>query len=78
MDIKKQVGNRIKELRKLKNISQESLAFNAGIDTKYLSDVELGKRNVSILVLNLIITALNITTHQFFESFKNKPETANN
>ena len=78
MEIKKQVGNRIKELRKLKNITQEELAFNAGIDNKYISDVELGKRNVSILVLNLIITALNITTHQFLESFKNKPETANN
>jgi len=78
MDIKKTIGDRIKELRRINNISQEELAFNAGIDNKYISDVELGKRNVSILVLNLIITALNITTHQFLESFKNKPETANN
>jgi transcriptional regulator with XRE-family HTH domain len=66
MDIKKQVGNRIKELRKLKNISQEELAFNANVDKKYLSDIELGKRNVSITILHSIIIALEISIKEFF------------
>lgn len=66
MDIKKQVGNRIKELRKIKNISQEELAFNANVDKKYLSDIELGKRNVSITILHSIIIALEISIKEFF------------
>jgi transcriptional regulator with XRE-family HTH domain len=66
MDIKKKLGNRIKELRDQKHLSQEALAFNADIDRKYLSDVELGKRNVSILLVSQIAKGLDVTLYDIF------------
>ena len=50
------VGNRIRELRKTLGISQEKLAEIAGIDRTYLASVENGKRNISIVNLEKIIT----------------------
>jgi transcriptional regulator with XRE-family HTH domain len=42
MDIKHKFGNRIKELRKLKGLSQERLANEAEIDRTYLPSIEKG------------------------------------
>ncbi|PCG20274.1 helix-turn-helix transcriptional regulator [Brachyspira sp. G79] len=66
--IKKQVGNRIKELRLKRNISQEKCAFNANIDRSYLASVENGNRNISIVNLNKICKSFNITLTEFFDS----------
>lgn len=64
------VGNRIRELRKTLGISQEKLAEIAGIDRTYLASVENGKRNISIVNLEKIIVALNVTISDFFSTFK--------
>ena len=64
------VGNRIRELRKTLGISQEKLAEIAGIDRTYLASVENGKRNISIVNLEKIIVALNVTITDFFSTFK--------
>lgn len=71
-DISVKIGNRIKFLRKNKNISQESLANIAEIERAYMTGVENGKRNVSVKILNKIITALETDFASFFndESFK--------
>lgn len=68
MDIKKKVGERIRQLRKEKGLSQEGLANEAGVDRTYMTDVENGRRNISIEVLAKIISALDITEHIFFSS----------
>ncbi len=68
MDIQKQFGLRIKELRQLKGLSQEALAFKAGIDRTYMTSVENGKRNVSIKNIEKILNALEITLTDFFNS----------
>jgi len=68
MDIKEKVGNRIRSLRTEKGLSQEALANEAGIDRTYMTDVENGRRNISIEVLSKIIAALGITEHIFFSS----------
>lgn len=68
MDIQKQFGLRIKELRQLKGLSQEALAFKAGIDRTYMTSVENGKRNVSIKNIEKIINALEISLSEFFNS----------
>ena len=47
-DIRIKVGNRIRQLRKELLLSQESLAFKAGLDRTYIASVENGKRNLSI------------------------------
>ena len=64
------VGNRIRELRKTLGISQEKLAEIAGIDRTYLASVENGKRNISIVNLEKIIVALNVTISDLFSTFK--------
>lgn len=71
-DISVKIGNRIKFLRKNKNISQESLANIAEIERTYMTGVENGKRNVSVKILNKIISALETDFASFFndESFK--------
>lgn len=71
-DISVKIGNRIKFLRKNKNISQESLANIAEIERAYMTGVENGKRNVSVKILNKIISALETDFASFFndESFK--------
>jgi len=68
MDIKLKVGLRIRELRKKLELSQEALANNAEVDRTYMTDVENGRRNISIEVLERIVTALKISYSEFFNS----------
>ena len=68
MDIKLKVGQRIKELRKKLEISQEALANEAEVDRTYVTDVENGRRNISVEVLERIIAALQVTYADFFNS----------
>ena len=68
MDIKLKVGQRIKELRKIILLSQESLANKADVDRTYVTDVENGRRNVSVEILDRLINALDVTVSEFFNS----------
>jgi transcriptional regulator with XRE-family HTH domain len=65
-DIKTNVGNRIRELRKIKGVSQETLAGLADIDRTYMTSVENGKRNISIVNIEKIATALDVSLMEFF------------
>ncbi|WP_265490533.1 helix-turn-helix domain-containing protein [Mergibacter septicus] len=47
-------------IRRVKDISQESLAFEAEISRAYISDIERGKRSVSIDVMGKIADALDV------------------
>ncbi len=67
MDIKTKVGNRIRELRKELNLSQEALALKAEVDRTYMTDVENGRRNISIEILEKIISALEVSVKDFFD-----------
>jgi transcriptional regulator with XRE-family HTH domain len=68
MDIKLKVGSRIRELRESLKLSQEGLAFKADVDRTFINHVENGRRNLSIVNLEKIINALEITTQEFFHS----------
>jgi transcriptional regulator with XRE-family HTH domain len=68
MDIKLKVGQRIKELRKELELSQEALALKAEVDRTYVTDVENGRRNVSLEILERLIKALNVSFAEFFNS----------
>lgn len=67
MDIRYKTGQRIKQLRAEKNVSQNDLAYYAGLDRSYLAGVENGKRNITIVNLEKIITALEITVKKFYD-----------
>ena len=68
MDIKLKVGQRIKVLRKEIGLSQEALALKAEVDRTYVTDVENGRRNVSVEILERIIAALEVSFIEFFTS----------
>lgn len=60
MEIKAQIGLRIKELRRLRNLSQEMLSEKVGISSKYLSSIERGKENPTLDTLIRMAIALNL------------------
>lgn len=66
MDIKIAVGKRIKELRNKLGISQEELADIAELDRTYITSVECGKRNISIVNVEKLAKALNVSLSEFF------------
>lgn len=68
MNIKQKVGQRVRQLRKELQISQEALALKAEVDRTYVTDVENGRRNVSLEILERLIKALNISITDFFNS----------
>ncbi|KIA84884.1 transcriptional regulator [Flavobacterium sp. AED] len=72
MEIKEKFGQKVKELRERKNFSIEQLANISNVDRNYISDIEKGKRNVSITIIEKIILALDTDFASFFNdnSFK--------
>lgn len=67
MDIKATLGQRIRTIRELKNISQKDLAYGADLDRTYIASVECGKRNISIVNIEKIANALGVSLKEFFE-----------
>ena len=67
VDIKEKIGIRLRELRKLKGLSQERFAFECELDRTYIASIEQGKRNVSIVNIEKIAKALNMSVYDFFE-----------
>jgi transcriptional regulator with XRE-family HTH domain len=57
--ILKKFGENLKALREGKELSQEAIAFNAGLSRSYYAEVELGKRNISLINITKIAVALD-------------------
>jgi len=70
VEIKKNIGLRIKELRTKLGISQQELSYRCELDRTYITSVENGKRNISIINLEKIANALNFTIKEFFNDDK--------
>jgi transcriptional regulator with XRE-family HTH domain len=56
----KRLGARLRTARAEKGLSQESLAFAAGLDRSYVSGIERGEFNVSILTLSRLAKTLGV------------------
>ena len=61
-------GQRLKALRIERGLSQEQLGLIAGLDRTYISGIERGVRNVSLINIFRIATALEISAHDLFRS----------
>ncbi|WP_334419028.1 MULTISPECIES: helix-turn-helix domain-containing protein [unclassified Bradyrhizobium] len=66
MRLQDRVGLNIQELRRAKKLSQEELADMCKLHQTYLSGVETGKRNPSLLVLERIANALSVDAEELF------------
>ena len=64
--IREKVGKRIKNLRHKLGLSQEELADKAEIHRTYIASLEVGKRNISIITLEKIVIALEVSLSEFF------------
>lgn len=65
-DLLVRLGDRIRKLRKKRGWTQVVMAERVGIDRSFLADVERGKRNVSILNLDLMADGLKVSLSQLF------------
>ena len=70
MTIEKQLGMRIRFLRKQRNLSIEDLSLEAGVNRNYLSDLERGMRNPSLKVLSRIAKALKISISELTKAIE--------
>jgi transcriptional regulator with XRE-family HTH domain len=68
MTIQEKFGQRVKELRLQKELSQEKLANIAEIDRTYMTSLENGHRNVSLQNIEKIVSSLNIGLDEFFDA----------
>lgn len=65
--IEKELGNRIRDLRKKTNLSQEKFANEIKMDRTYFASVELGRRNISIRNIKKIADGLNVSLSELFK-----------
>ena len=64
MDVVQLLGVNVRYHRKLKGMSQEELALEAGMERSYVSDLERGTRNPSVLALGRLAAALSVQPYE--------------
>jgi transcriptional regulator with XRE-family HTH domain len=74
MNIKKQLGAKIKRLRQKRGLTQEQLAEKVDIATRTLSGVETGENFVTAETLEKFLTALNVSISELFAIDHIKPQ----
>jgi len=62
----RQFGLRVKELRRERGMTQESLAEKIGVDRSYMGFVERGERNVTLDKIEWISRAFGISLRDLF------------
>jgi transcriptional regulator with XRE-family HTH domain len=66
-DVRRMVGRNVKRLRMSAGLSQAELAERMGVDRAYVSGLELGQRNPTILTLWHVAEALSVKLRLFFD-----------
>ena len=71
-DARHLVGQNVRRLRLAAKISQAELAERMGVDRSYVSGLELGTRNPTVVTLWHIAKALAVPLRSFFEERRRK------
>ena len=66
MTIQEKLGKAIVNLRKERGLSQDIFAYESGIDRRYMSDIENGKRNISLDIIERISQKLGLKISELF------------
>jgi transcriptional regulator with XRE-family HTH domain len=66
-DIKKRLGKHVRFLRTERQLSQEKFAELAQLDRTYVADIEAGKRNISVTVIEKLANALQVSISELFQ-----------
>ena len=67
MDIRKLVGLNLARLRNARGLKQEQLAEITGLTQSYLSQIETGQVNLTLLRLHDLVEGLNVEPGEFFK-----------
>ena len=70
MDIRTRLGHNVRRLREAKGWSQEDYADRAGIHRTYVSDIERGRRNPTVTVVEKLAKPLGVTAGQLLDGEK--------
>ncbi len=62
MDIRQRLGRNVRQLREAKGWSQEDYADRAGIHRTYVSDIERGRRNPTVTVVEKLAEPLGVSS----------------
>lgn len=65
-NLRKELGARVRQLRKIKGWTQEVLAEKADMDYKYLGAIERGEKNLTLTNVEKIAKGLGIEAYQLF------------
>lgn len=65
-DIRKKIGDKIRQLRKLRGFTQEQLGEKSGLSYKFIGEVERGTVNPSLDSLISIAVALDVSIKDLF------------
>ena len=61
MDMRKLVGRNAERIRRERGLTQERLAERSGLSQQYISDLERGRRNPTIVTIFELATALEVS-----------------
>ena len=64
--IQKEFGARLKSIRQQRGLSQEALALTCELDRTYIGGVERGERNISLINIQKIAKALDVSARELF------------
>ena len=64
--LQNRIGKRIRDIRISKGVSQSQLALLTSMTKSYMSEIEAGKKNLTLRTLQKIATSLGITLEDIF------------
>lgn len=59
-------GQRVRQLRKEKNLSQEDLSFKADLHRTYIGMIERAEKNITLVNIEKIAKALTVDIKELF------------
>jgi transcriptional regulator with XRE-family HTH domain len=63
-DLRRRVGRNLRRLHEQRGLSQKALAFECGLHRTYVSGVERGVRNPTVVILEKIARALDAQAYE--------------
>lgn len=67
------IGQNVRRLRLNADVSQEALAAKMGVDRAYISSLELGQRNITVITLWRVAEALGVETFVLLQARSREP-----
>ncbi|HEY0758381.1 MAG TPA: helix-turn-helix transcriptional regulator [Acidisarcina sp.] len=67
MDVSRRFGLRLRQLRRERSLTQLKMASQFGIDRSFISDVERGRKSISLLTLEIVALGLRVSLSELLQ-----------